>query len=144
MTNNNTKNGKTNLGFEQTDEFTYKKSYDPNSQQLPPPYYIESPYYSQPQAIIISGRLQPIDQVPSDYLIWSIINTIFFSLIFGLIALIFSIKTRNRIRENLLPEARSSSKNAFILNLMATIFGIFTWILGIILLSVYTTSPRYG
>ena len=144
MNNINKNGGKTNLGFEQTDEFTYKKNYDPNSQQLPPPYYIESPYYSQPQAIIIPGRLQPIDQIPSDYLIWSIINTVFFSLIFGLIALVFSVKTRNRIRENLLPEARTSSKNAFILNLIATIFGIFSWIILLTLLSIYTSSPRYG
>jgi hypothetical protein len=72
---------------------------------------------------------------PRDYLIWSILNLLFGNLIFGLIALFYSIKTRNKVRDQMLGEAQITSKRALIFNIIATITMIFAYIL-IIVLSV--------
>ena len=36
---------------------------------------------------------------PNSYIVWSILNMVFGALIFGVVGLIFSIKTKNRISE---------------------------------------------
>lgn len=61
---------------------------------------------------------------PKHYLIWSIINIIFFNTILGIIALVFSIKTRKKIKANKIVEAKANSKVAKILNIVSTSLGV--------------------
>ena len=125
-----------------------------NNQNQPPSYYPQ--LYQQSQPVLVQEtryqqqQLQPQQQpaiilrniIPDHYLVWSIINIIFFNIILGSIAVAFSVSTRRRIRRNLLPEAHISSRNAFILNLVTTCFGLFFWVIGTILLVTYNYNDN--
>ncbi len=122
-----------------------------NNQNQPPSYYPH--LYQQSQPVLVQEtryqqhQPQPQQQqqpsiifrniIPDHYLAWSIINIIFFNIILGSIAVAFSVSTRRRIRRNLLPEAHMSSRNAFILNLVTTCFGLFFYVYITILLVSY-------
>ena len=84
---------------------------------------------------------------PNSYIVWSILNMVFGALIFGVVGLIFSIKTKNRISEGKVEEARGSyegarekldlaktaSKRALIFNVIGTFLILVGWILVIVL-----------
>jgi hypothetical protein len=62
-----------------------------------------------------------VEPRPFDYMFWSVLNIIFCNWIFGSIALVFSIKTRRKVRENLLVEAKSHSNKAFVFNMVSSV-----------------------
>ena len=86
-----------------------------------------TPYVEQPGSI----------RRPRDYLILSILNILFGNLIFGLIALYFSIKTRNNVRGQMLEAAQRTSRKALIFNIIASISMIIVWIIVIVLIVVF-------
>ena len=86
-----------------------------------------TPYIEQPSLI----------RRPRDYLIWSILNILFGNLIFGLVALYFSVKTRNKVRDQMLDAAQKNSRRALIFNIIASISMIIVWIIVIVLIVVY-------
>ncbi|KAM5132541.1 uncharacterized protein ACMZJ9_019325 [Mantella aurantiaca] len=74
-----------------------------------------------------------------DYLAWSIASLILCNIIFGIVAVIFSCKTRNARRSGDLVSAASHSRKAFIFNMTALILGIIlhvAWITVVIYQSV--------
>ena len=123
-----------------------------NNQNQPPSYYPH--LHQQSQTILVKevrvNQQQPPQQqqqqqqptiimrniIPDHYLVWSIINIIFFNIILGSIVVAFSVSTRRRIKRNLLPEAHMSSKNGFILNLVTTCFGLGFYVYATILLCI--------
>jgi hypothetical protein len=75
-----------------------------------------------------------------DHMIWSILSLLFFSVLFGGLAIIHSIKTRHRIEEKLFQKARSNSRKAFLFNLASLIIGSLATVLTIILLILVERS----
>jgi hypothetical protein len=83
-----------------------------------------------------------MDHRAQDYLIWSIINTAFFGVIFGVIALFFSLKTRDANEVNEYETAKAHSKLAFVFNIIGTLFGISIYIIFIVLFSMFIGLSR--
>ena len=80
---------------------------------------------------------------PHDLLGWSIVNALFFNIFLGIVAIVFSVLTRNHIKKNQIAEAYQSSQFAFKLNLVATTIGSIFWIIVIIvgvLLAIFLTQ----
>lgn len=69
-----------------------------------------------------------------DHIIWSIISVMFFSVLFGGLAIIHSVKTRHRIKEKMFQKARTNSQKAFLFNLASLIIGSLATIITIIIL----------
>ena len=89
------------------------------------------PEPSSPVVVIYSQPGQNMDiRTPNDYLVWSIFNTFCCCCLFGLIATIFSLKTRlNNRNPNSAFKSANYSKNAYRFNVFATILGIILTIL---------------
>jgi hypothetical protein len=87
--------------------------------------------HRQQQATQISSAL-----VPNDYLCWSIFNTIFCNICFGVMAIVYSVKTRQSIQHHSLANAQQQSSAAFKLNMAAFLVGLLVIVL-IILLNVF-------
>ena len=102
--------------------------------------------------IIIEQRIQrgenlsPNKQnmIPNDFLYWSILNLLLMSYIFGLIALVYSIMVRNKIKDDSLEIAIRYSKLAFRFNLIASIFVIVHWIIITIVIVVPLVNSYYA
>ena len=62
--------------------------------------------------------------IPSDYLILSIFSTICCNLCFGIAAIMHSVKTREKIRNNNFLDAKEHSKTALRMSLAAIVIGI--------------------
>lgn len=75
-----------------------------------------------------------------DWLAWSIFN-IFFAWGGGFLPFIFSFICRSKKRNNDVNRAQTMSKLALIFNILATLSGIFCWILVIVLLISYYNRP---
>ncbi|XP_077312537.1 uncharacterized protein LOC143933498 [Lithobates pipiens] len=124
----------------------YPPNQVPTYSHVPPPYYGGQP---QPGAIVTTqlNSTQPNVMVlpqPAykDYLAWSVVNLIFFNLILGIVALVFSHKTRDAVRRGDSFAAGSYSRTAFSLNVSALVLGIIAhicWISWVIYWSV--TNP---
>ncbi|KAM8939196.1 dispanin subfamily A member 2b-like [Pelodytes ibericus] len=90
-------------------------------------------YTSQATMIAIT----PTETVVKDHLVWSIFNTAYLNFCcLGLIALVFSVKSRDRKLFGDLSGAKSYGSTAFSLNLAATIFCVLMVIVTIILFAV--------
>jgi hypothetical protein len=72
---------------------------------------------------------------PKDHLVFSIISLIFLNLIAGIIALVFSVKTRRAWRRQRYQDAREYSKMSFIFNIIAVVLGLMFYIFLIIYFS---------
>lgn len=83
--------------------------------------------YEQPRAASPALNNEP---KPSSFLAWSICNTVCCNLIFGLIALAFSVSTLSEIKHE---KALKNSKKAKIFNCIATVVGILTYIAVVII-----------
>lgn len=68
------------------------------------------------------------NQQPSDYLVWSIFNSLLCCWCLGFGALVFSVITYDRIKRKKYSDAFDSSRISFFLNLSSTIFGILLFI----------------
>ncbi len=86
---------------------------------------------------------------PNDFLVWSVLNSIFCSLIFGLVALYYSVKTaktnsNKRNQDEGFLNARSYSKKAFVFNLIATVVGIISiFFLSFLFFYYFNFRPYY-
>jgi len=69
---------------------------------------------------------------PKDYLPWSIAN-IFICVIIALPALFFSVQTRDMKRMGNIKKAKANSKRSLILNIIASVVGLLTILLAVIL-----------
>lgn len=118
-----------NKSFENGPELKYAPSQpdmviNPNEMPLyVPPYMLDSVRPHRP------GRDR---DAPSDYLPWSIAN-IFLCVLFALPALFFSIQTREMKKSGDTKQARSNSKRSLLFNIMASIIGVMTILLAILL-----------
>lgn len=118
-----------NKSFENGPELKYAPSQpdmviNPNEMPLyVPPYMLDSVRPHRP------GRDR---DAPSDYLPWSIAN-IFLCVLFALPALFFSIQTREMKKCGDTKQARSNSKRSLLFNIMASIIGVMTILLAILL-----------
>jgi hypothetical protein len=79
--------------------------------------------------IVIQGVSEP--EKPSNYLTWSVLNTIFCCSLFGLLATIYSVKTRESIRHGL------SEQEIIAYSLRACFFNFLSLICGFITISLY-------
>ncbi|XP_053305255.1 dispanin subfamily A member 2b-like [Spea bombifrons] len=87
-----------------------------------------------PQATVVT--ITPTDPPVRDHLVWSIFNLFYMNpCCLGLLALVFSVKTRDRKIIGDANAAKSYGSTALSLNIAATVLGILTIILFIILLS---------
>jgi hypothetical protein len=78
-----------------------------------------------------------ISQQPSDYIAWSIVNSLFCCWCLGIGALIFSVITFDRVKRKNYASAFDSSRVSFYLNLSSTVIGSFLFT---ILIISYSTS----
>ncbi|KAM5132233.1 interferon-induced transmembrane protein 1-like [Mantella aurantiaca] len=117
-----------------------------------PTYCNNQPAYcgGQPQPGFIATVQPNVVVVPQpaykDYMAWSVVNLIFFNLIFGIVAVVFSAKTRDSVRHRDFTSAASNSHIAFSLNITALVLGLIThicWISWLIYYSV-TYSKSYS
>ncbi|XP_073457726.1 uncharacterized protein [Aquarana catesbeiana] len=79
-----------------------------------------------------------------DYFIWSIWTLVFCNIIFGIVATVFSCKTRDSVKSGDFVSAASSSRKALIFNLTAFVLGIIlhiAWIAVVIHQSVAAPVP---
>jgi len=77
------------------------------------------------------------DVVPNDYLYWSIFNTICCAIFLGAIAIVYSVKTRQSIKNHDLANAQEQSSVAFKMNLVALIFGLLVIIIIVVITVIY-------
>lgn len=93
----------------------------PQYQQVPPQYQQQQPQYQPPQQYSY-----PVNQPPekvNNYLIWSILCTIFCCLPCGIVGIVYSNKVNTALSVGNIEQAREASKNAKIWNLVGTILG---------------------
>ena len=95
------------------------------------------PMYNQVAPIGYNTNTVVIKEKPKDYLCFSIFTLIACNLILGIIAVVFSVLSRNAYRDQQIEDARSKGKVAFILNVVALIIGIITWIVAVALIIWY-------
>ena len=69
-------------------------------------------------------RLVEYENMPKDYVVWSVVNIIFFNTFFGLIAFYYSIKTRDLFFTGNLERAQNASKYAKIFNIASVMVGV--------------------
>lgn len=94
----------------------------------------QTPVYVPP--FLIDQEARPLrshhHNAPLDYLPWSIAN-IFLCVIIAMPALFFSIQTRDLKRAGDVKQARLNSKRSLVLNILASVIGILTIMLALIL-----------
>ncbi|CAJ0957792.1 unnamed protein product [Ranitomeya imitator] len=81
--------------------------------------------YQPAQHVVTVGTAPPLVGAPlqpeyRDYMLWSIVNMLFFCLPLGIAALIFSYKAKRAIARNDLNSAKSHSFTVWVLNIIAT------------------------
>lgn len=100
--------------------------YDPRGE---PPIYVP-PFLVNNNAR--QSRHHPHFNSPQDYLPWSIAN-IFICVIIALPALFFSVQTRDLKRMGNIKKAKMNSRRSLILNIVASVIGLFTIVTALIL-----------
>nr|XP_023696428.1 proline-rich transmembrane protein 1-like [Paramormyrops kingsleyae] len=113
----------------------------------PCPHYPEQPVFYQPQftpsasyppySIYVSGPTsgQENSSQPKDYMVESLLVTIFCCLISGLVALMYSYETRAALARGDLAEGERASRKARQMVLLSLLFGVCTclaWILYVV------------
>ncbi|TRZ17657.1 hypothetical protein HGM15179_009456 [Zosterops borbonicus] len=128
------------LGFSQQGPFVYQPEPGPRpfpAQGIPPgplPYTV---YNTQPgTGPLPAGRGQ---QLPKDYMVESVLVTLFCCLLTGVMALVYSHETRAALARGDVAQAYVASRKAQSLVLFSLLFGLFasiTWII-YVLVSLY-------
>lgn len=107
-------------------------------QQIQNQYYdptrVEPPIYVPPYLINTNARQSRHHQfnAPHDYLPWSVAN-IFICVIIALPALFYSVQTRDMKRMGNVKKAKVNSKRSLVLNIVASVVGLFTIVTALIL-----------
>lgn len=113
-------------------------------QPLPPPpnYYekVGDPAQIQGQVIYVQAPPGPNDQKIDDYMVFSILNLIFCNLILGIIAVIYSSKTKTANQQGQQTDAKNFSKIAKRINIISLVLGIVS-ALATVLLAVFWLVP---
>ncbi|KAI1900668.1 hypothetical protein AGOR_G00052280 [Albula goreensis] len=100
------------------------------------PQFMPSPSY-HPYTIYMSGppSSQDLTSMPKDYLVESLLVTIFCCLMSGLIALMYSYETRAALARGDIREGERASQRARLLVLFSLLFGVFVcvgWIIYVV------------
>ncbi|XP_040182741.1 uncharacterized protein LOC120915964 isoform X2 [Rana temporaria] len=103
---------------------------------------VQTTYYGgQPQHGVIVTTQPNVIVLPQpvymDYLAWSILNLIFCNLILGILAVVFSSKTRDAARRGDSTSAASHSRTTFSFNVAALVLGLAGHICWIVLCVIY-------
>ena len=138
--NSNIKKSNTNMNEQKHadtyNDYNINSNYDGRqnyTQQAQPPFDNQTPIYVPPfllNSIRPSRRNQ--HNAPKDYLPWSIAN-IFICVIIALPALFFSVQTRDMKRAGNIKKAKANSRRSLILNIVASVVGLLTILLAVIL-----------
>ncbi|KAM3921166.1 dispanin subfamily A member 2b-like [Leptodactylus fuscus] len=96
----------------------------------------------QPTSSVVTEQPGPYRAPQKDYLVWSILNLICCCLPLGIVALIYSIKTRDATHQNDTFSAGKHSRTAFKLNISATVIGIILNIIFMIIYFVYLSKSN--
>ncbi|KAM3921165.1 dispanin subfamily A member 2b-like [Leptodactylus fuscus] len=96
----------------------------------------------QPTSTVVTEQPGTYRTPQKDYLIWSILNLICCCLPLGIVALIFSIKTRDATQQNDMMSATKNSRTAFNLNIAATVIGVIMIIIVVVLYAVVLTKAN--
>ncbi|XP_068168127.1 interferon-induced transmembrane protein 3-like [Antennarius striatus] len=82
-------------------------------------------------------RYTVADEQPKDHVVWSIFNLVHFNpCCLGLVALIYSIRARDRKWVGDVEGARTYSKSARCYNIWATALGAVVFVIGVVILAV--------
>jgi hypothetical protein len=92
----------------------------------------QTPIYVPPYLLNNARPSRHNHNEPFDYLPWSIVN-IFICVIIALPALFFSVQTRDMKRSGNIKKAKLNSKRSLILNIIASVVGLLTILLAVIL-----------
>lgn len=92
----------------------------------------QTPIYVPPYLLNNARPTRHNHNEPFDYLPWSIAN-IFICVIIALPALFFSVQTRDMKRSGNIKKAKLNSKRSLILNIIASVVGLLTILLAVIL-----------
>ena len=126
-------NSQKDLDLNNFNEFNNK--YEPRSKypQQNQHFDNQTPIYVPP---FLLNNIRPSRRnqhnAPKDYLPWSIAN-IFICVIIALPALFFSVQTRDMKRMGNIKKAKANSKRSLILNIIASVVGLLTILLAVIL-----------
>ncbi len=125
--NNNKKN------FSNLDNNTISKSGTNINHHTQPTFQLDqTPIYVPPYLLNNARPSRHNHNEPFDYLPWSIVN-IFICVIIALPALFFSVQTRDMKRSGNIKKAKLNSKRSLILNIIASVVGLLTILLAVIL-----------
>ncbi|XP_056399372.1 dispanin subfamily A member 2b-like [Hyla sarda] len=102
--------------------------------------YGEKMYQPTTDTVTMQPGVVPYQPPQKDYLVWSIINLICCCLPLGIVALIFSIKTRDATHQNNTFLAAKHSGTAKNLNIAATVIGV---VINIIVIAIYVVFFIY-
>ena len=78
------------------------------------------------------------------YLIWSVVNVCFFSLIFGACALVYSMKTKHRLNARLFQKAYANSRKALMFNIIALCVGLIGTLITVLILVLIERTRTDG
>ena len=121
-----------------TNNLMSKHNQQQKQQQMQNQYYdpnrVEPPIYVPPYLINPNARQSRHHQfnAPHDYLPWSVAN-IFICVIIALPALFYSVQTRDMKRIGNVKKAKVNSKRSLVLNIVASVVGLFTIVTALIL-----------
>ncbi|CAF0922806.1 unnamed protein product [Brachionus calyciflorus] len=114
----------------QTGTYASNKSFNPNNQGTL--HSNDTPLYVPPFLMNNTRQSRHNHNAPRDYLPWSIAN-IFICAIVAMPALFFSVQTRDQKKIGNIKKAKVNSKRALILNIVASVVGLLTILLAVIL-----------
>ncbi|KAG8547613.1 hypothetical protein GDO81_027942 [Engystomops pustulosus] len=140
-------------------QYNYPASPGPQYAHPTPPGYMNPAYpgagipMQHPTPVLVTTQ-PAIAVVPQpaykDYMPWSIVNMILFCLPLGILALVFSLQTKDAIRQRDNVTAAQRSRSAFTVNVVALVLGLcghIAWIAYVIYIGVTagrTYSYYYG
>lgn len=137
---NNDQNDANDLDSNNYNEFNTNNNNNNNYDQrqkfphpIQPHFDNQTPIYVPPFLLnSIKPNRRNQHNAPKDYLPWSIAN-IFICVIIALPALFFSVQTRDMKRMGNIKKAKANSRRSLILNIVASIVGLLTILLAVIL-----------
>jgi hypothetical protein len=129
----NQKDLDTNQFNEFNSNYDSRQKYPPHNPNQQHHFDNQTPIYVPP---FLLNNVRPSRRnqhnAPKDYLPWSIAN-IFICVIIALPALFFSVQTRDMKRMGNIKKAKANSKRSLILNIIASVVGLLTILLAVIL-----------
>ncbi|XP_004423655.2 PREDICTED: vegetative cell wall protein gp1 [Ceratotherium simum simum] len=101
----------------------------------PPPFFAPFPVYNSPMAGVPAPAAVEHRPLPKDYMMESVLVTLFCCLLTGLIAIVYSHETRAALSRGDLAQAEEASRKARSLVLFSLLFGVFvstSWVIYVV------------